>query len=113
MSKAWRYDCYDPDYGTMYFFADTRNEAKSIAYCWDSANLEYIAIRVFRCPDLDHLNHESGYEMDWSKEEDRIELLKLGSTCIQTEEDPRESCKYCEASEECWAYEKYLGSKKK
>lgn len=108
MSKAWTYDCYDPDDGVMYFFADTRNEARNIAYCFDSGYRKYIDIRVYRCPDLDHLNYPNGYEMDWSKEQDRIELLKLGVYCVSTEESPDENCRYCDASADCWAYEKYL-----
>lgn len=108
MSKAWTYDCYDSDDGTMYFFADTRNEAKQIAHYFDSGYRRYIDISVYRCPSLDHLNHEKGYEMDWSNDQDRIELMKIGTSCIPTEEYPRESCKYCIQSDICWAYEKYL-----
>lgn len=108
MSKAWRYECFDPDDGIMVFFADTRNQAKQIALGWDAQYRRYIDIRVERLPTLDQLNHESGYEMDWGKESDRIEMLKLGLHCFYSEESPMDCCKYCINAEDCVPYHKWI-----
>ena len=107
MSKAWIYYCHDLDDGVMVFFADNASQAKAIAHSFDAANIRFIDIRVRRVPELDHLNHDSGYEMDWSKDHERIELMKIGLTCIPGEYDPRDICRFCDKASDCHAYDTY------
>ena len=107
MSKAWIYYCHDPDDGVMVFFADNASQAKTITHSFDAANIRFIDIRVRRVPELDHLNHDSGYEMDWSKDHERIELMKIGLTCLSGEYDPGDSCRFCDNASECHAYDAY------
>ena len=107
MSKAWIYYCHDPDDGVMVFFADNASQAKVIAHSFDAANIRFIDIRVRRVPELDHLNHDSGYEMDWSKDHERIELMKIGLTCLPGYYEPGDSCIHCDYASDCPSYEKY------
>ncbi|MGN0907416.1 MAG: hypothetical protein ACI4NM_09735 [Bullifex sp.] len=108
MSKAWEYECYDPDDGILIFFADTRNKAKQIAYEWDSYYRKYIDISVSRVPELDYLNHESGYEMNWSNHDDREAMVKIGMFCLDPSAVFIDICEDCIKNDSCWAYEQEL-----
>ena len=108
MARAWSYECCNPYDGLLIFFADSRNQAKTIAYNYDSSYTEYKDIQVHKFSALDHLHYKSGYIMDWDREDDRIELMKAGVVCSKGEESPRESCKYCARVENCKEYSLYI-----
>ena len=109
MSKAWSF--YEEEEGIIeVVFADTRGKARMYLKELDTFdNYRYIEISPRREKDLDYLNHEDGYVMDWNKAEDRLVLVKeSGWYCY----DPTlDDCKICTASNWCDLYAEGLVTK--
>ena len=103
MSKAWSF--YEEEEGVIeVVFADTRGKARMYLKELDTFdNYSYIEISPRREKDLDYLDHEDGYVMDWNKEEDKIALVKnIGFYCLNPDKD---ECEECCAREWCSKYE--------
>ena len=105
MSKAWSfYECEESIIEVV--FADTRGKARMYLKELDTFdNYRYIDISPRREKELDYLDHEDGYVMDWNKEEDKIALVKnIGVYCLYSDKD---ECKECYVREWCSKYEEY------
>ena len=106
MSKAW--GCYEEESCIFeVVFADTRGKAKSYFKAMDTFdNYRFCELRPRRLKELDYLNHPDGYVMDFSKDEDRIALVKhIYSGCLP---DSKDECESCCAKEWCRKYKEEL-----
>ena len=103
MSKAWSF--YEEEECIIeVVFADTRTKARMYLKELDTFdNYRYIDISPRREKELDYLDHEDGYVMNWNKEEDRIALVKnIGFYCLYPD---KEECNECCAKKWCSKYE--------
>lgn len=103
--KAYIYQNYEGE--AIIFFASSVGKARNYAFQSDICTEDdYKDIRVRRCPSFDHMLKPEGYELDWNKDEDRIEMVgKAGFVCRDI--DPEE-CAECVCKDSCDTYSDYI-----
>ena len=100
VSDKWNYEGY-----STVVFAETRNEAKSLALSTDACeDAQYIDIEARRMPELDS-EYRGHFEMEWDDPEDRAALVAHGWACFEVEPD---ECETCTGKDTCEAYDEYL-----
>ena len=104
--KAWRVaDKWNFEGFATVVFAETRNEAKSLALSTDCCeDAPYIDIEARRLPELDS-EYRGHFEMDWDDPQDRAALIAQGWSCIDADPDV---CETCVGKDCCEKYAEYL-----
>ena len=105
--KAWHVsNKYEPDYGSMIVFAETRGKAQAMAMSSElGEDSEWNDLWVVRAKAFDEYYTEGKREMEWDNDKDRIALVQHGWSCLEPDWD---DCKYCPAQEFCDRYQDWL-----
>jgi hypothetical protein len=104
MIKAWLvFGDWNDTSGIV--FAETRNEARALAYYTDAIDPDtaYIDIHARRAPYMDGMDR-GRVAASWDDPDDRFALVKHGWACGEDCYD-RDECEKCCAKEACWRYE--------
>lgn len=83
-------------------FAETRGKARAIAQSTECCeDVPFCDIEVKRIPSIDKYYTDGKKEMDWSKAQDRIAMVKDAAFECYPEYWKDENCEYCPAAEWC------------